>query len=82
MNVKIISKPGCPACVETKSALLIRGIEYEEDVRDTPEGFERFIAEGHRTFPRVFIDGELIGGNYELQQHLRNAQAAANDDDF
>lgn len=79
MNVRIISKPGCPACVEAKSALLVRGIEYEEDQRTDQAGLDAFVAEGHRTFPRVFIDGQLIGGNRELQDFLR---AKAADDDF
>lgn len=76
----IISKPGCPACINAKAALTVRGIDYDEDVRDTPEGIQRFIAEGHRTFPRIFRFGELLGGNDDLQAYLNPRRA--DDDDF
>lgn len=79
MKIKIISKPGCPACVEAKAALMVRGLDFEEDVRDTQRGLDKFIAEGHRSFPRVFIDDKLIGGNFELQQWLK---PKSDDNDF
>lgn len=73
MKVRIISKPGCPACIAAKAALTVRGINFVEDVRETQAELDRFVAEGHRTFPRVFVDGKLIGGNAELQELLNKS---------
>jgi len=79
----IWSKPSCPHCVQAKTLMNMKGIEYEE----------KNIAEGHdiremfklvpnaRTMPQIWVDGELvnggapgklthIGGHHELQQVL------------
>jgi len=66
----IISKPGCPACARAKAMLDARTLPYDEDVRDTEEKVLAFIEEGHRTFPRVFLDGTLIGGADDLALYL------------
>lgn len=70
MNIRLISKPGCTYCTQAKELLKVRALDFTEDARVTPEQQQAFIAEGHRTYPRVFIDDVLIGGFTELRDHL------------
>lgn len=75
----ILSKPGCPACIEAKAALTVRGLDYSEVNHTTQADLDRFVAAGHRTFPRIYRNGELIGGNRELQALLNPPKADDND---
>jgi len=70
MKAIVWSKPNCGYCVQAKSLLKNKGIEFEE----------KNIAEGHdisemlelvptaRTMPQIFIDDKHIGGFYELEK--------------
>lgn len=78
MGFMVITKPGCPFCDKAKALLSQKGLDYSEDVRDTPEAIETFKAKGYRTFPQVFEDARLIGGFDDLQLHFASLQ----DDDF
>ena len=72
MKAVVWSKPACPFCVKAKNLLQSKGIEYEE----------KNIAEGHkiqdllelvpnaRTMPQIWLDGEHLGGYYELEKKL------------
>ena len=72
MKAVVWSKPACPHCESAKQLLRIKGIEYEE----------KNIAEGHkiqdllalvpnaRTMPQIWLDGEHLGGYYELEKKL------------
>ena len=73
MKATVWSKPACPYCVKAKNLLKSKGIEYEE----------KNIAEGHkiqdllemvpnaRTMPQNWLDGEHLGGYYELEAKLK-----------
>ena len=72
MKAIVWSKPACGFCVKAKNLLKSKGIEYEE----------KNIAEGHkiqdllelvpnaRTMPQILLDGEHLGGYYELEKKL------------
>ncbi|NIH77331.1 glutaredoxin [Ochrobactrum sp. P20RRXII] len=66
----ILTRENCVYCSRAKRLLKARGIEFEEENHVTEEEIERFKAAGHRTFPRIFKDGELIGGYTELEALL------------
>ena len=72
MKAVVWSKPACSQCESAKQLLKSKGIEYEE----------KNIAEGHkiqdllelvpnaRTMPQIWLDGEHLGGYYELEKKL------------
>ena len=72
MKAIVWSKPACGYCVKAKNLLASKGIEVEE----------KNIAEGHkvedllklvpnaRTMPQIWLDGEHLGGYYELEKKL------------
>jgi len=72
MKAVIWSKPACPYCDKAKSLMKMKGVEYEE----------KNIADGHKiqdllalvpnakTMPQIWLDGEHIGGYFELEKKL------------
>ena len=72
MKAVIWSKPACPYCDKAKSLMKMKGVEYEE----------KNIADGHKiqdllalvpnakTMPQIWLDGEHIGGYFELEKRL------------
>ena len=60
----LYSKPGCPYCVRVRELLSEKGFEYSEHMLgsdfERPEFYAKF-GEGS-TFPRVIMNGDLIGG--------------------
>ncbi|MBX5130719.1 glutaredoxin [Rhizobium lentis] len=80
IHVLIRSHPPCGYCTKTKALLDMKGLAYTTEDHETAEKVEAFKNAGHRSFPRVFIDGELIGGFDELQKHLQ--EKSSEDDDF
>lgn len=74
-SVAIITKPGCPHCAKAKASLAERGLAYEEIIlgRDASMTSVRAIT-GRETAPQVFIGGQHIGGNDELQAYLNSAE--------
>jgi len=70
-SVSLFTKPGCPFCARAKQALKDKGMQYEEIVlgKDATIASLRAIS-GKTSVPQVFIDGEYIGGNEELQAYL------------
>ncbi len=69
-RVEIYTTSVCPFCVQAKRLLKELGIPYDElDVEDDAERRAEMIrrAEGRRTVPQIFIDGEPIGGYVELR---------------
>ncbi|KAK0421143.1 hypothetical protein QR680_015079 [Steinernema hermaphroditum] len=69
-KVLVISKSYCPYCHKAKAALesfnfLPGALEWIEiDGRDDMAAIQDYMAElsGGRTVPRVFINGEFLGG--------------------
>ena len=62
-DILLLTKPGCPHCARAKSALREKGLQYEEIVANT--AMLRAVSDTPTT-PRVFADGQLIGGADEL----------------
>ena len=69
MKAIIWSKDYCPYCVQAKTLLEMKGIEYEEKkIGDgyTKEDLLEAVPDA-RTVPQIFLDGELVGGFTELR---------------
>jgi glutaredoxin 3 len=73
VNITIYTKSGCPNCTAAKRLLDDKGIGYDEYSADgmTPEEIEVFCGLGIRQMPRVFIEGQRVGGLTGLQQALK-----------
>jgi len=73
MKAIVWSKDQCPYCVQAKSLLESKGIEFEE--RNINHGYTREqlleAVPTARTVPQIFLDDKLIGGFTELRQHLQ-----------
>lgn len=68
-KVVIYTIPGCMGCGMVKSMFEDRGIPYEEiDVTGKPLVYQDMVRKtgGRKTVPQVFINGEYIGGYYDL----------------
>jgi glutaredoxin len=66
------SKNSCPFCVQAKSLLALKGIEFEErNIQGewTKEDLLKVVPDA-RTLPQIFIDDQHIGGFTELKKHL------------
>lgn len=70
VHLLIRSEPPCPYCIKAKALLDEEGIAYTVEDFETPEKVEAFKALGHKTFPRVYIDGSLVGGFDDLSEYL------------
>ena len=77
MKAKIYTKSGCTYCLQAKTLLQIRGIQYEELNVQVVEGAkENMLAEcaavnyTPRSYPQIWLDGNHIGGFIELKTHL------------
>jgi glutaredoxin len=69
MKAIVWSKDYCPYCVQAKTLLEMKGIEYEEKkIGDgyTKEDLLEAVPDA-RTVPQIFLDGELVGGFTELR---------------
>ncbi len=72
MKAIVWSKDQCPYCVQAKSLLESRGIEYEERnvSRDwTKEQLLEAVPTA-RTLPQIFLEQEYVGGFNELRKRL------------
>jgi glutaredoxin len=73
MKAIVWSKDQCPYCVQAKSLLQSKGIEYEERNINQTWTKEQLLeaVPSARTLPQIFIDDQLVGGFNELRQHLQ-----------
>lgn len=73
MDIAIYSKDGCPYCDKIKQVFEIKGWDYVEYKLDKDFTKEQFLSEfsPQPTFPRVMIDGTLVGGCTETIQYLK-----------
>jgi glutaredoxin len=74
-NFIIFSKDGCPYCTKAKELLVNQGHDFEEinlnDYNQRQEFYDNKGFQGsERTFPKIYENGELIGGFTELYQLL------------
>jgi len=77
MKAKLYTKNGCPFCVNAKTLLAIRGIQYEEINIQTEEEKREELLEAcskiniiPKTVPQIWLNDEYIGGFDELKKHL------------
>ena len=73
MKATVWSKNSCPFCVQAKSLLTLKGIEYEE--RNIQEGTwtkEQLLeaVPTARTLPQIFLGDEYVGGFTDLKKKL------------
>ena len=72
MQAIVWSKDQCTYCVQAKTLLEARGIEYEE--RNIMQDWTREqlleAVPTARTLPQIFLDNEYVGGFTELRQRL------------
>ena len=69
-KVEIYTGPLCAFCDFAKALLDRKGISYKEIfIGDDTNKMEEMIkkANGMRTVPQIFVDGQHIGGNDKLQ---------------
>ena len=64
----IFSKVGCPHCKAAKELLDSKGIKYADVSGLKTQALKAMGGSG--TYPLVFIDGKLIGGNEELKKQI------------
>lgn len=70
-NIEIYTTPTCPYCVAAKRLLAEKKTDFTEfnvsgDQSKREEMMSR--ANGRRTVPQIFIEGEHIGGADDLYQ--------------
>ena len=75
--VLVYSWVNCPFCVKAKATLRKMGITpviYDLDTMPTGDQIMRHLLEmtGQETVPNIFIGGQHIGGNSDLQDGLKN----------
>jgi glutaredoxin 3 len=59
--ITVYSKNNFPYCVQAKSLLELKGIEFEEvKIDESTEAREFVVGEGHRTVPQIYQDGKLL----------------------
>lgn len=64
-SVVIYTRQYCGYCSAAKALLESKGVDYvEHDATGKPELRAEMIqkAQGHSTFPQIFIDGRHVGG--------------------
>ena len=76
-NVEIYTGPVCIFCDWAKALLEKKGVPFKEIyIGDDQKKMEEMIkkANGLRTVPQIFIDGQHIGGNDKLQALERKGE--------
>jgi glutaredoxin 3 len=72
MKAIVWSKDSCPFCVQAKSLLTARGIEFEERNISKDWTREQLLeaVPNARTLPQIFLDDQHIGGFTDLRSQL------------
>lgn len=72
MKAIVWSKEKCPMCIQAKTLLNSKNVEYEERIVGVDWTKEQLLEQvpNARSVPQIFIDGELIGGYVELRNYL------------
>ncbi|KAK9489736.1 thioredoxin-like protein [Lipomyces doorenjongii] len=81
-RVMVFSKSWCPYCRQAKQTLDNEDVEHtdlELDQIDVGDAIQSAIYEltSQRTVPAIFIGGNFVGGNSDLQALKRNGQLKA-----
>ena len=77
MKATIYTKNNCTFCVQAKTLMKIRGIDYEELNMQTQPTMRSELMEKcerinvvPRTVPQIWIDDDYLGGFQELKNKL------------
>lgn len=72
MKAIVWSKEKCPMCVQAKTLLNSKNVEYEERIVGVDWTKEQLLEQvpNARSVPQILIDGKLIGGYVELRNYL------------
>lgn len=76
-RIAVLSKPGCPYCARAMRKLESRGLSYVEvPLDDAVRQRVLGAVAGAATAPQIFIDGQRIGGEAELDGYLQRQDVA------
>lgn len=68
-SVVVYTRMGCPHCLEAKATLQKNKINYEEHVLGYDYSVKTLVGlSGKTSVPQIFMNGEHIGGNDDLQK--------------
>lgn len=77
MKATIYTKDNCTFCVQAKTLMNIRGIEWEElNMQTSPKSRDELMEKCEkinvipRTVPQIWIDDTYVGGFQELKNKL------------
>ena len=77
MKATIYTKDNCTFCVQAKTLMNIRGIEWEElNMQTSPKHRDELLEKCEkmsvipRTVPQIWIDDDYVGGFQELKSKL------------
>ena len=81
MKAIVWSKDGCPYCVQAKSLLESRNIEYEERNINQDWTREQLLeaVPTARTLPQIIINNNLVGGFTELRRYIEETSGGYGD---
>jgi glutaredoxin 3 len=74
-SAQVWSQTNCPACTEAKRLLEQRGVKIEERMLGINGYTKKDLIElvpHARSVPQIFLDGQYVGGLFELKQKLAN----------
>jgi len=73
MTFVVFSKDGCPSCTKVQQLLQLAEVKhviYKVNRDFTREEFSQNFGDG-ATYPRVVLEGQVIGGCQETVRYLR-----------
>tara|TARA_B100000085_G_C18189349_1_gene368928 strand:- start:293 stop:529 length:237 start_codon:yes stop_codon:yes gene_type:complete len=73
MTFYVFSKDGCPSCAKVQQLLQLAEVKhviYKVNRDFTREEFSQNFGEG-ATYPRVVLEGQILGGCQETVKYLR-----------
>ena len=76
-RVEIYTWASCPFCLRAKALLESKNVNYEEYAIDGDEEARQEMskrAAGRTSVPQIFINGEHVGGNDDLQNLQANGK--------
>ena len=81
-KVQVYSKSWCPFCTQTKNLLSQKGVAFnvvELDQLGDGDQIQNVLHQktGQRTVPSIWINGQFLGGNSELQTANSNGSLDA-----
>jgi glutaredoxin 3 len=76
-EVEIYTTTVCPYCVRAKSLLDQKGVSYTEIKVDTDDAKRQEMverADGRRSVPQIFVNGQGLGGSDDIHEMDRQGK--------